>query len=32
MDFQLISKFQPTGDQPQAIEQLTQGVRDGLPA
>ncbi|MBQ9362712.1 MAG: DEAD/DEAH box helicase family protein, partial [Bacteroidaceae bacterium] len=32
MDFQLTSKFQPTGDQPQAIEQLTQGVKDGLPA
>ena len=32
MDFQLISKFQPTGDQPQAIEQLTQGVKDGVPA
>lgn len=24
------SKFQPTGDQPQAIEQLTEGVRDGI--
>ena len=32
MDFQLISKFQPTGDQPQAIEQLTQGVKDGVQA
>lgn len=32
MDFQLISQFEPTGDQPQAIEQLTQGVMDGLPA
>ena len=32
MDFQLISKFQPTGDQPQAIEQLTRGVKDGVPA
>ena len=32
MDFQLISKFQPTGDQPQAIEQLTQGVMEGMPA
>ena len=32
MDFQLTSKFQPTGDQPQAIEQLTQGVLDGVPA
>ena len=32
MEFQLTSKFQPTGDQPQAIEQLTQGVQDGVPA
>ena len=27
--FQLVSDFQPTGDQPVAIEQLIQGVRDG---
>ncbi|NLV52529.1 MAG: excinuclease ABC subunit UvrB [Bacteroidales bacterium] len=32
MDFQLTSKFQPTGDQPHAIEQLTEGVREGVPA
>lgn len=32
MDFKLKSQFKPTGDQPQAIEQLTLGVRDGLPA
>ena len=32
MEFQLTSKFSPTGDQPQAIEQLTQGVLDGVPA
>ena len=30
MKFRLHSKFQPTGDQPQAIEQLTEGVRDGI--
>ncbi len=30
MDFKLHSKFQPCGDQPQAIEQLTQGINDGL--
>ena len=30
MEFRLHSKFQPTGDQPQAIEQLTEGVRDGV--
>ncbi len=30
MDFKLHSKFQPCGDQPQAIQQLTQGIKDGL--
>lgn len=30
--FHLTSQYSPTGDQPEAIEQLTQGVRDGLPA
>ncbi len=30
--FELISAYKPTGDQPEAIAQLTQGVRDGLPA
>ena len=29
MDFKLISEYNPTGDQPQAIEQLTKGVNDG---
>src|ERR1700744_4591462 len=29
MEFQLESPFKPTGDQPQAIEQLTKGVKDG---
>jgi len=28
--FKLQSKFKPTGDQPQAIEKLTEGVLDGL--
>lgn len=28
--FKLKSKFQPTGDQPLAIEKLTEGVKDGL--
>ncbi|MHA6246551.1 excinuclease ABC subunit UvrB [Pontibacter sp. CAU 1760] len=32
MDFQLTSEFQPTGDQPKAIEQLTQGIRNGEPS
>ena len=31
MFFQLTSKYKPTGDQPEAIAQLSQGVRDGLP-
>ncbi|HTA84005.1 MAG TPA: excinuclease ABC subunit UvrB [Bacteroidia bacterium] len=30
MDFELISDFEPTGDQPQAIEQLTKGVVKGV--
>ena len=29
-DFQLKAPFAPTGDQPQAIEKLTQGVLDGI--
>lgn len=29
-EFVLHSKFQSTGDQPQAIEKLTEGIRDGL--
>lgn len=32
MDFKLSSPFKPTGDQPQAIEQLTQGVLGGTAA
>ncbi len=32
MDFNLYSQYQPTGDQPQAIAQLIEGVNDGLPA
>ncbi len=30
MEFQLEAPFKPTGDQPQAIEQLTKGVKDGV--
>ncbi len=30
-DFQLVSSFVPTGDQPQAIEQLTEGIQGGSP-
>ena len=32
MDFKITSKFKPTGDQPQAIKQLTDGVKRGDPA
>ncbi len=28
-EFKIVSDFQPTGDQPQAVEQLTKGVRAG---
>jgi excinuclease ABC subunit B len=30
MDFKLVAPFQPTGDQPEAIRQLVDGVRRGL--
>ena len=30
MDFKIVSPYQPTGDQPQAIEKLVEGLRDGL--
>lgn len=32
MDFKLNSAYAPTGDQPQAIQQLAQGVKAGEPA
>ena len=32
MDFNLVSQYKPTGDQPQAIEQLVEGVTSGAPA
>ena len=31
MDFQLVSEFQPTGDQPEAIKQLVSGVNKEIP-
>ena len=31
MDFKLSSIYQPTGDQPEAIRQLTKGVEEGEP-
>ena len=30
--FELTSDYKPTGDQPEAIAQLTEGLREGLPA
>lgn len=32
MKFELISEYSPTGDQPEAIAQLTEGIKQGLPA
>ena len=32
MNFELISDYKPTGDQPEAIAQLTEGVLQGVPA
>lgn len=32
MKFELISDYKPTGDQPEAIEQLTEGLKAGMPA
>ncbi len=31
-DFKLTAEYSPTGDQPEAIAQLTEGVKQGLPA
>ncbi len=32
MDFKLVSDYRPTGDQPEAIQQLTEGLQRGDPA
>ena len=32
MEFKLVSPFAPTGDQPEAINELSRGVMDGIPA
>ncbi|MGN0037023.1 MAG: excinuclease ABC subunit UvrB [Bacteroidaceae bacterium] len=32
MDFELTSDYKPTGDQPEAIAQLTDGILQGIPA
>ena len=29
MEFKLTSKYEPTGDQPEAIRELTDGIRQG---
>ena len=31
-EFQLTSKYKPTGDQPEAIRQLSEGILQGVPA
>ena len=31
MNFKLVSEYVPTGDQPEAIKQLVDGLRNGLP-
>ncbi|HYH16486.1 MAG TPA: DEAD/DEAH box helicase family protein, partial [Flavisolibacter sp.] len=31
MEFKLVSEYEPTGDQPKAIEQLINGVESGEP-
>ena len=32
MDFKLVSPYKPTGDQPEAIKQLTEGIKSGATA
>ena len=32
MDFELTSEYQPTGDQPKAIQQLVEGINRNEPA
>ena len=32
MKFELISDYRPTGDQPEAIAQLVDGIKSGMPA
>ena len=31
MEFKIISDFTPTGDQPEAISQLSEGIKEGVP-
>ena len=30
MEFDLVSKYQPAGDQPKAIEKISEGFKEGL--
>ena len=30
MDFKLVSDYKPTGDQPEAIEKLVEGLKSGM--
>lgn len=32
MEFKLHSSYKPTGDQPQAIDEIASGIEDGLAA
>ena len=32
MKFELVSDYSPTGDQPEAIAQLTEGIKQRVPA
>ena len=32
MEFKLVSPYKPTGDQPEAIKQLTEGIKNGVAA
>lgn len=32
MEFKIVSPYQPTGDQPEAIDELSRGIQDKLPA
>lgn len=32
MEFKLVSPYKPTGDQPEAIDELSKGIIEGLPA
>lgn len=32
MNFKLTSEYKPTGDQPEAIDQLVKGINEGMPA